>query len=266
MRISALVVARNEAARLPDCLACLAQAEELVVVLDRSTDDSADIARAAGATVLEGAWEVEGARRNAGIAACSGDWVLEVDADEQVPPALWAAIRRVVATSPHGFHRVRIDNHIGARLVRHGWDGGVGTTLKPILFRRGAKHWRAQRVHPGVDYVGTEGAHITEAGIHHALDADISDLWRRVDRYAGAKATDLLAAGKVGSLPGALRRGFSRGVKSYVGRGGWREGSLGLLIAICAGMFPLLAHLKARLEPEKHRPPAELPPAGRHPA
>ena len=254
MSITALVVARNEAARLPACLACLGAADELVVVLDRSSDASAEIARAAGAVVLEGAWPVEGARRNAGIAACSSTWVLEVDADEQVPPELWAEIRRVIAASAHGFHRVRIDNYVGSRLVLHGWEGGIGTTLKPILFRRGVKHWRAQRVHPGVDYTGTEGERITQAGIRHALDADISDMWRRVDSYSNAKATDLLAAGGAGNLANALRRALSRSVKSYVGRGGWREGALGLLIALCAGLFPLLAHLKARLEPEKYRP------------
>jgi hypothetical protein len=151
--VSALVVARNEAARLPACLASLAPADELVVVLDRSTDGSRGIAsgalcRGGGARVLEGAWELEGERRNAGIAACTGDWILEVDADERVPPALWDAVRRVCADSPHGFHRVRIDNHVGDRLIRHGWGGSFGTTLKPALFRRGAKRWRSQRVHP----------------------------------------------------------------------------------------------------------------------
>ncbi len=72
-RLSALIVARNEEERLPDCLASVAFADEVVVVLDRSTDRSAEIARAAGARILEGAWELEGDRRNAGIAACSGD-------------------------------------------------------------------------------------------------------------------------------------------------------------------------------------------------
>lgn len=254
MRVSALVVARNEEARLPGCLAALAPADELVVVLDRSTDNSAQLARAAGARVLEGAWEVEGDRRNAGIAACTGDWILEVDADETVPPALWDAIRKVVANSPHGFHRVRIDNHVGQRWVRYGWEGGIGTTLKPILFRQGAKRWRNQRVHPGLDWQGSEGPPITDAGIHHALDADISDMWRRMDSYSSARARDLIAQGKVGSLPWALRRAVFRAVKSYIGRKGYREGAMGVLLACCAFMFPLLAHLKARLEPEKYQP------------
>lgn len=252
-RISALVVARNEAERLPLCLAGLGGADEVVVVLDRSTDASGDIARDRGARVVEGAWPVEGDRRNAGLDACTGDWILEVDADERVPPALWTEIRRVTAASTHAFHRVRIDNHVGDRLIRHGWAGSFGTTLKPVLFRRGAKRWRAQRVHPGLDWTGTEGERITAHGIHHALDRDVSDMLRRLDRYSSARAADLLASGRIGSLPDNLRRFVSRFAKSLLGRGGWREGGWGVLIALCAGLYPLLAHLKARLEPEKHR-------------
>lgn len=255
--LSALVVARNEAARLPDCLASLAPADELVVVLDRSTDASAEVAAAHGARILEGGWTLEGERRNASIAACTGDWILEVDADERVPAALWPEIRRVIAASPHGFHRVRIDNYVGGRLILHGWGGSFGTTLKPILFRRGAKRWRAQRVHPGLDWTGAEGERITLAGIRHEVDRDISDMLRRLDRYSSAKAADLLATGEIGSLPDNLRRCVSRLAKCYLGRQGWREGGWGLLIALCAGLFPLLSHLKARLEPDRHRPDAE---------
>src|SRR4051794_31915027 len=217
-RISALVVARNGAARLPACLATLAEADEIVVVLDRSTDASAAIARAHGARLLEGGWELEGERRNAGIAACTGDWIFEVDADERVPPELWAEIRRVVAASPHAFHRVRIDNYVGDRLIIHGWGGSFGTTLKPVLFRCGAKHWRGQRVHPGLDWMGTEGERITAHGIRHEVDRDISDMLRRLDKYSSAKAADMLDQGQIGSLPDNLRRCVSRWIKCYVGR------------------------------------------------
>ena len=253
MRLSALVVARNEAARLPGCLATLSFADEVLVVLDRSTDASAAIARDSGAILLEGAWALEGHRRNAGIAACTGDWILEVDADERVPPELGAEIRRVIEVSTAAFHRVRIDNYVGERLILHGWGGSFGTTLKPILFRRGAKHWRAQRVHPGLDWNGREGARITIHGIRHEVDRDISDMLRRLDRYSSAKAADLLDQGEIGTLANNVRRFVSRTFKCYVARKGYREGGWGLLIALCAGLFPLLSYLKARLEPERHR-------------
>jgi glycosyltransferase involved in cell wall biosynthesis len=252
-RISALVVARNEATRLPACLASLAPADEIVVLLDRSTDASAEIAQAAGARILEGAWAMEGERRNAGIAACEGDWILEIDADEQVPADLWPLLRATIAASPHALHPVRIDNYVGGQLVLYGWGGSFGTTSKNILFRRGAKHWRAQRVHPGVDWVGSTGALIDAVGIHHDVDRDISDMLRRLDSYSTAKAADLLESGEIGSLPDNVRRFFSRFLKCYISRQGYKGGGWGFLVSLCAGLFPLLSHLKARLEPERYR-------------
>ncbi len=261
-RLSALVVARNEEARLPACLDALRFADEVVVVLDRTTDRSAEVARARGAArVLEGAWELEGARRNAGIAACTGDWVLEVDADEVVEPALAAEIRAVIRSSPHAWHLVPVDNYVGERLVRHGWAGSFGTSAVPRLFRRGAKRWREQRVHPGLDWTGTQGPRLTRGALAHHVDRDISDMLRRLDRYSSAKAADLLAGGEIGTLRANLRRFVTRGFKSYVTRKGYREGGWGVLLALCTASFPLLAYLKARLEPERHRAPV----AGRPP-
>lgn len=251
-RLSALIVARNEEARLPDCLASCAFADEIVVVLDRSTDRSAEIARAAGARLVEGGWDVEGARRNTGLDACTGDWILEVDADERVSPDLAVAIRRVIGSSTDNWHQVRVDNYVGTRLVRFGWAGSFGTTSVPRLSRRGVKRWRAQRVHPGLDWIGREGPRIEEGALVHLVDRDISDMLKRLDRYSSARAADLLASGDIGTLAGNLRRFVSRAIKSYISRRGYREGAFGVLLAFCTGAYPLLAYLKARLEPQHH--------------
>ncbi len=252
-RLSALVVARDEAAQLADCLARLGFADEIVVALDRSSDGSADIARAFGARVLEGAWPLEGTRRNAAIAACQGDWVLEVDADERVTEELAAEIRRTIATSDADYHEIPVDNYIGRRLVRHGWGGSFGKAAYPGLFRRDAKTWGPERVHPSLAWRGRDGGparkgRMLAARIDHLVDRDISDMLRRLDRYSSLRAADMRQHGTAGSLPGQLRRFVSRFVKCYVFRSGWREGGYGFLIALCAGLYPLLSHLKARLE------------------
>ena len=124
--LSALVVIHNEEARLADCLERLRFADEIVVVLDRCTDRSAEIARRYANRLVEGAWELEAGRRNTGIEACRGDWILEVDADERVTPELAAEIRRVVASSTYDRHLIPVDNYIGTTLVRYGWGGGFG--------------------------------------------------------------------------------------------------------------------------------------------
>ena len=95
-RLSIAVCVHNEAHQLEDCLNRLRFGDELVVLLDKCTDGSRDVAATFTDRLVEGAWEIEGDRRNAAIAACSGDWVLEVDADERVPDALAEEIRRTI--------------------------------------------------------------------------------------------------------------------------------------------------------------------------
>src|SRR3546814_11582540 len=102
-RLSALVVAHDEEARLADCLDALRFADEIVVVLDRCTDGSKAIAARYTDRVVEGARPIEGERRNAGIAACTGDWIFEVDADARVPQALAHELRDAIGRAADGF-------------------------------------------------------------------------------------------------------------------------------------------------------------------
>ena len=246
--LSALVVARNEATQLADCLSCLAFADEIVVVLDRCEDDSPDIARRFTDRIIEGEWEREGPRRNAGIAACRGEWIVEIDADERVGPALADEIRATAANSAADWHLIPVDNYIGAHLVRCGWGASFGRSAHAGLFRRDAKHWGAGRVHPAITLRGAEGPMLRTRLAHH-VDRDISDMLRRLDRYTSLHAADLRDSGDIGSLARNIRRIFSRFWKCYVARRGYREGAWGFLVALCAGLYPILSHLKARLEP-----------------
>lgn len=247
-RLSALVVAHNEAAQLAACLDRLAFADEIVVVLDRCTDGTRAIAARYTEHLIEGAWEIEGPRRNAGIDACGGEWIFEVDADERVSDALAEEIRQVIARARHGYFLVPYHNYIGDRLVRHGWGASWGVSATVRLFSKGAKRWGDQRIHPTVELSG-ERRWLT-APMEHYVDRDISDMIRRLDRYSTMRARDLREAGDIGSLANNVRRLLSRFFKCYVMRQGYREGGYGVLIALFAGLYPLISHLKARYEDE----------------
>ncbi|AMW35405.1 glycosyltransferase family 2 protein [Haematospirillum jordaniae] len=249
-RLSVLVVVHNEEARLPACLERLTFADEIVVVLDRCTDRSPDIARSAGARMIEGAWPVEGDRRNAGIEACRGDWILEVDADEHVSPALAAEVRAVIASSLFDWHVIPVDNYIGTRLVRHGWGSSFGKAGCPALFRRGVKIWGRQRVHPALQWSGARGPALTIPLVHY-VDRNISDMLHRLDRYTSARAADLRESGQAGSLAGAIRSALSRFLRVYLFRKGYREGRMGLVVALCTALYPLLSYIKAMEETEE---------------
>ncbi len=246
-RLSALITVHNEEGQLADCLEALAFVDEVVVLLDACTDRSKDIAGRYTGRILEGDWATEGERRNAGILFCDGAWIFEVDADERVPKALAEEIRRVVETSTHDWHEIPVDNYIGGRLVRWGWGASYGKAAYPGLFRRGVKIWGHQRVHPRLEWSGVKGPMLANR-LEHYVDRNISDMIRRLDSYSTARAKDLRESGEVGSMANNVRRVFSRFFKCYVMRRGYREGGYGFLIALFAGLYPLLSHLKARLE------------------
>jgi glycosyltransferase involved in cell wall biosynthesis len=250
--LSALVVARNEEAQLAACLERLRFADEIVVVLDRSTDRSAEIARSFGARVVEGGWDLEGPRRNAGLDQCRCDWIIEIDADERVPPALAQEIRGAIAQGGNDIFLVPMANHIGTHRVRHGWGAYNGVGAKPILFRRGAKRWGAGRVHPRIDMTGRSGT--LGQTLDHYVDRDIGDMFRRLNRYTDLAALDAIDAGETPAVGPAVRRVFSRFWKSYVARKGHREGAYGLALATFSALYPLLIYIKvatARGEGEK---------------
>lgn len=246
--LSALVVAHNEEAQLAECLETLAFADEIVVVLDKCTDGSRAIAERFSKRLIEGAWEIEGGRRNAGIEACSGDWTLEVDADERVSQALAEEIRAVVATAEPGYFLIPFDNYIGERLVRHGWGGAWGVPSTARLFSKDGKRWGDQRIHPKVT-LGARKGRLKNPMIHY-VDRDIGDMIHRLDRYTAARALDLRDAGMPESFARNVRRIFTRFWKCYVGRKGYREGKYGFLIALFAAIYPVLSWLRAKLDPE----------------
>lgn len=240
--LSALVVARNEEARLGACLDRLTFADEIVVVLDRSTDGSAAIAAAHGARVLEGAWEIEGDRRNAGIDACRGRWIFEVDCDERVSSALAREIGQSIRGCEDGYFLVPMANHIGDRLVRHGWGAYNGVAAKASLFLKGAKRWGRGRVHPRIELEGPRRRLMTP--LDHYVYRDVSDMIRRLNRYTDLAALDAVEQGNVPGLGRSLRRIFSRAWKSYVARRGYREGPWGVALALMSAIYPILIYLK----------------------
>jgi hypothetical protein len=134
-------------------------------------------------------------------------------------------------------------NHIGDRLVRHGWGAYNGVAAKASLFHAGAKRWGAGRVHPRIDLKGPRRR--LSRPLDHYVYRDVSDMIRRLDRYTDLAAEDAVQEGRVPGLGHSLRRIFSRAWKSYVARRGYREGNWGIALALTSALYPILVYLKA---------------------
>lgn len=224
--ISACIIARDEAERLPECLASVAFCEEVVVVDSGSVDDTVQIARAAGARVVEQPWLGFAAQRNVALDHARCDWVIEVDADERVSPQLRAEIEAFLAAPPAGVE-------LGGVPLR---DLLLGRPLGPsakypkyrhrLLLRGAYRHDECRTVHEG----------LLPQGPVHPFTADLlhlfADSWREgltdTWSYARLEAGQLRAA----RTPRAVLMGaFVRPGLKFLYRlsvdGGWRDGVYG---------------------------------------
>lgn len=244
VRLSAFVCVQNQETMLGECLRRLSFCDEIVVVADRCTDGSQDIARRAGALVIDGIFPLESQRKAAGAEACTGQWILEIDPDEIVDAALAWEIRAVLQMRPVGdYYQLPIDNYIGDTLIREGWSGRLSTRCETRLYRRGSKAWEARRVNAGSLLAGRSGGALTGA-IRRKLGADLGGLVERLNRVSALAAEDLADAG-IPSVAASLTSGVGAFLTGFVVRGGWREGRLGLMTATLSGLLPVLSQIRA---------------------
>lgn len=246
MKLSALVCAHNDEARLADCLRGLEFCDEIIVVADRCTDRTQEIARYFGARVIDGIFPLESQRKVAGLAACLGEWVLEIETDERVSPALAYEVRAAIHGRPGGdWFELPIENFVGETLVRRGWGEAFGTEKAPRLYRRPIKRWKAGRIAPAVTLAG-RAAGALETPLQRRADPDIGQILGRLSKQTWLRAQDIADAGAPGRLWDDVVRGLGRFWTCYVWRQGLREGELGFLISLMAGLDPILSGLRAR--------------------
>ena len=244
VRLSLLIVAHNEELQIADCIESGEFADEIIVLLDRSSDKTGLIAEGLGAKIIKGEWPDEGERRSAGIDGCSGDWVLELDADERVTPELAKEISGTLDFPLADYYIVPFKNFIGGRYVEFGWGAYNGVGAKAALFCRGKKQWHCGTVHPKITLEGKRSEMVS--CIEHYVDDDIEGMYARLNRYSSAAAVDALATGNIPSGFASFRRFFSRFLKSYYSKRGYREGFIGLALALFSALYPVLTYIKAQ--------------------
>lgn len=239
MRLSAAIIARNEARHLGECLASLAGlADEIVVLLDsRTTDASAAIAAAAGARVYVEPWRGFAAMHNRALALCRGAWVLFVDGDERVAPALAVEIRARLAANPPeaGFWIPRHNQFFGRTLRGGGWYPDHQLRL---MRRDRARYDEARLVHEFAELQGSTGTlreHLQHINIEH-----LSEFWAKQSAYALAEARMLHASGRRTRLRNLLGAPARELWRRYVRLGGWRDGLLGFFLCATLAWFELV--------------------------
>lgn len=241
-RLSVIVITRNEAANIGDCLDSVDFADERIVVDDNSTDATAEIATQKGARVVTRAFTGFGAQKNYALSLAQDDWVLSIDADERVTPALRAEIETAIGKSDaDGYEAPRLSSFCG-RVMRHsGWYPDY--VLR--LFRRGKARFTDDAVHERVLCDGPV-ARLREPLLHSPV-IRLEDALSRMDRYSTAGAEMLVARGKRVGFFSGIARGLWTFLRSYILRAGFLDGREGFLLAVANAQGTYYRYMKAWL-------------------
>jgi glycosyltransferase involved in cell wall biosynthesis len=225
-RLSAIIITRNEAANIGACLASVAFCDECIVVDCGSSDETVARARAAGARVIHHAWAGFGPQKNFALAQATGDWVLSIDADERISPALAAEITAAVESGTADGYQVPRSSTFCGKTIRHcGWSPDY--VLR--LFRRGRGRFSNDLVHEHVVCRGPV-RRLREPLIHHPIRSR-TDVRDKIDRYADAGAAMLLTDGRPVAWWRAPVHGALAFLRVYVVRGGFLDGAAGYGVA-----------------------------------
>jgi len=183
--LSAVLITRNEEANLPGCLASLqGLADEIVILDSESTDGTVAVGEAAGARVVGHRFDGFGAAKQRALELATGTWVLSVDADERVTPALAEEIRAVLASgSAAAGYEIRRDVYFIGRRLRF---GGMGNDWVLRLFRRAGASFSRAPVHEHVEIAGRT-ARLRGALEHHAYRT-LAEHVEKMNRYTDIQA------------------------------------------------------------------------------
>lgn len=238
-----IIITQNEAQNIAACLESVQWADEIVVVDSGSTDATEAICRSySQLKFCLVPWQGFGPQKNQALDRATGDWVLSLDADEIVTPALATEIRAIVQDSDCDGYWVRRKN-----LYREQWIRYSGWWPDEILrlFRRGKGRFNERLVHESVAVAGHLGR--LSGCIEHRSFRSAGDFLAKAQSYSTLGAEQLLNSGRSGSTAQAFGRSLATFFKTYLLKGGILDGRAGLLIAFSNAVGVFYRYMK-RLE------------------
>lgn len=228
--LAAIILTYNEEKHLPDCLASVQWADEVIVFDSFSPDRTLEIARAAGAKVIQNKFEGWAKQREAALRVTTADWVLFVDADERVTPELAQECRAVMTRSEEGWWIPR-HNYIFGKLTRHtGWYPDHQLRL---LKRAHARYDSARPVHELVLLDG-EAGYLREHFIHLNYET-VPEFIAKQKHYAQMDAEQLAQAGMRAKPQNFILQPLRQVWWRFITLAGWRDGLHGLRLSLLMG-------------------------------
>jgi glycosyltransferase involved in cell wall biosynthesis len=245
--LTAVIITLNEEHNIVRCIRSAAWAREVLVVDSGSTDRTKELAAAEGAKVLQHAWEGYGQQKNWALRQAPQPWVLFLDADEEVTPALREEITAfVMAGGALGGQTYR-----GATFPRKTWflgrwilhGGWYPNRLVRLAYREGAR-WTEPAVHEALEVAGPVRA--MEADLLHYTFRDVGENVMTNVRFSRLGANVARARGERGSLSRILLKPIGKFLETYVWKLGFLDGFPGFVISLNAAHSIFLKYVELR--------------------
>jgi glycosyltransferase involved in cell wall biosynthesis len=245
--LTVIIPTYDEEESLPDCLASVRFADEILVVDSFSTDRTLEIARQHGARIVQREYGYSAQQKNWAIPQASHEWVLLVDADERVTPPLRDEILRLLEQGPaaDGYWIRRSNFFLGKRIRFCGW----GTDRVIRLFRRDVARYQDRQVHAEIDL--PEPLPALASPLEHHTFRSFRQYWRKLDLYSEWGARQMYLEGRRAGGLQILLRPIGRFIRMYVLRLGFLEGAHGVALSLLGAFTVYLKYARlweARLQ------------------
>jgi glycosyltransferase involved in cell wall biosynthesis len=230
-KISAYIIAYNEAWKIKDAINSVLWADEIVVVDSHSTDDTVAIAESMGARVVQVDFKGFGDLRNRAIAACTHDWIFSLDSDERcTPEARNEILQKVSDPGKTKAWYIPRRNFFMGRWIKH--SGFYPDYRQPQLFKKGSLIFELDMVHEAYRIDSIEPAGYLQNPIWQVPFKDLEEVLHKANKYSSLGARKLADKGKKASMSKALGRGFWSFCKLYFLKLGILDGWPGFVIAV----------------------------------
>lgn len=225
--LSIIIITKNEADQIKDCLETVQWADEIIVLDSGSTDDTVEICRKYTDKVFETDWPGYGLQKNRALEKATGDWVFSIDADERISPKLRTEIEQALKSDQYnGYEIPRASHYCGKRIRHSGW----WPDYIVRLFKRDCGKFSNTLVHEIVEMQGPVGR-LRNPLIHYSF-SNFEEVLDKVNRYSTYNAEMLLQSGKKAGLLEAVGRGLWSFLKTWVFRAGFLDGRHGFMLAV----------------------------------
>ncbi len=223
-----MIITKNEAHDIADCLASVSWADEIIVVDSGSMDDTVAICQRYTDKISVTDWQGFGIQKNRALDRTTGDWVLSIDADERVSPELHQALQRAI-NAPDGavaFSLPRRSSYCG-KVIHYG-DWRNDRVIR--LFKRGQARFCNSKVHESLQVQGPVKA--LHAPLIHYAFKDRAEVIAKTQQYSTLGAEQHYLAGKRANYSTAFWHGLWTFLRGYIIRAGFLDGSAGLQLAL----------------------------------